>query len=64
MKPEPNTNLIAPRTILPTLKAHLAPRRHVLCCVAYGLPDAQQKAVHQIPQALMQELKDMEEKYI
>ena len=36
LQPEPNTNLMAPRTLLPTLKAELAPGEHVLACAVLG----------------------------
>lgn len=34
--PEPNTNLMAPRTLLPTLTAKLAPGTHTLVSAVYG----------------------------
>ncbi|MBP3427660.1 MAG: DUF2264 domain-containing protein [Clostridia bacterium] len=34
--PEPNTNLMAPRTLLPTLRARLTPGEHVLVCAVLG----------------------------
>ena len=33
---EPNTNLMTPRTLIPTLTAYLAPGRHVLTCAVLG----------------------------
>ncbi|MBR5225566.1 MAG: DUF2264 domain-containing protein [Clostridia bacterium] len=56
VKPEPNTNLMKPRTLLPTLRAHLAPGRHVLCCVVYGSPSPKTEEAAQIPAMLLQAL--------
>ncbi|MBN1778374.1 MAG: DUF2264 domain-containing protein [Clostridiales bacterium] len=36
LKPEPNTNLMAPRTLLPTLNAVLEPGDHELVCAVLG----------------------------
>ena len=36
VSPEPNTNLMAPRTLLPTLKASLSPGEHMLVCAVLG----------------------------
>ena len=38
--PEPNTNLMAPRTLLPTLRAALAPGRHTLISAVLGSLDS------------------------
>ena len=61
IKPEPNTNLMVPRTMIPTLKVQLSPGRHTLCCVVYGSPSADIQAFDRIPQTLLRALKDMEE---
>ena len=61
VKPEPNTNLMAPRTLIPTLKTQLAPGRHTLCCAVYGSPLAEACSVKQMPQSLLWMLEDMEE---
>jgi hypothetical protein len=37
--PEPNTNLMSPRTLLPTLTVRLAAGEHTLVCAVYGSPD-------------------------
>ncbi len=37
--PEPNTNLMSPRTLLPTLTARLPAGEHTLVCAVYGSPD-------------------------
>jgi hypothetical protein len=37
--PEPNTNLLSPRTELPTLTARLPAGVHTLVCAVYGSPD-------------------------
>ena len=37
--PEPNTNMIYPRTVLPTLHARLEPGRTVLVCAVYSDPE-------------------------
>ena len=34
--PEPNTNLMAPRTLIPTLTATLSPGRHILRSAVLG----------------------------
>ncbi|MFH1512232.1 MAG: DUF2264 domain-containing protein [Bacillota bacterium] len=36
VRPEPNTNLMAPRTLLPTLTAKLGPGEHSLVCAVLG----------------------------
>lgn len=36
IQPEPNTNLMAPRTLLPTLRVRLAPGRYELVCAVLG----------------------------
>lgn len=61
IKPEPNTNLMVPRTMIPTLKVQLSPGRHTLCCVVYGSPSADIQAFDRMPQTLLRALKDMEE---
>jgi len=38
--PEPNTNLMTPRTLLPTLTARLPAGEHTLVCAVYGTPSA------------------------
>ena len=40
--PDVNTNLMAPRTLLPTLMAALEPGEHVLLCAVLGTPKAMQ----------------------
>ncbi|GBF06064.1 hypothetical protein DAERI_070062 [Deinococcus aerius] len=34
----PNTNLLHPRTVIPTLRGELAPGEHLLACAVLGLP--------------------------
>jgi hypothetical protein len=61
IKPEPNTNLMAPRTMIPTLKVQLSPGKHTLCCAVYGSPSTDIQAFDRIPQTLLRALKDMKE---
>jgi len=56
VRPEPNTNLMKPRTLLPTLRACLAPGRHVLCCAVYGSPLQRTEEAAQVPAMLLQAL--------
>ena len=42
LAPDVNTNLMAPRTLLPTLRAALEPGEHVLVCAVLGTPKAVQ----------------------
>lgn len=39
IEPEPNTNLIYSRTVLPTLTGRINPGRHILSCVVLGAVD-------------------------
>lgn len=48
--PECNTNLMAPRTVLPMLRARLTPGTHTLVCAVYCVPD------DQLPQIIPQEV--------
>lgn len=55
--PECNTNLMAPRTALPMLRAALAPGEHTLCCAVFTdagdrLPDDIPKEVQSLAAAL------------
>lgn len=43
LKPEPNTNLMAPRTLLPMLTAVLQPGDHVLSCAVLGTVESGMK---------------------
>lgn len=52
--PECNTNLMAPRTVLPMLRACLAPGTHVLACAVYCAPG------DQLPQTIPQEVESYE----
>ena len=45
VRPEPNTNLMAPRTLLPTLTAALAPGNHTLACAVTGYGGGQSRAL-------------------
>ncbi|MDO5518822.1 MAG: DUF2264 domain-containing protein, partial [Clostridium sp.] len=36
IEPEPNTSMLFPRTVLPTLTGRLNPGKHVLCCAVLG----------------------------
>ena len=47
--PEPNTNLMAPRTLLPTLTARLEPGTHVLASAVYGTRTGSREALEQPP---------------
>ena len=47
--PEPNTNLMAPRTLLPTLTARLEPGTHVLASAVYGSRTGSREALEQPP---------------
>ena len=38
MEPFPNTNLMSPRTVIPSLTGHLEPGEHWLACVVIGDP--------------------------
>ena len=38
IEPLPNTNLINPRTVIPTLIGRLEPGEHKLVCVVLGMP--------------------------
>ena len=52
IRPEPNTNMMAPRTLLPVLRAQLAPGRHRLCCAVYGSPSAGISDFESMPQKI------------
>lgn len=52
IRPEPNTNLMASRTLLPVLRVQLAPGRHRLCCVVYGSPSTEITTFKNIPQKI------------
>ena len=47
--PEPNTNLMAPRTLLPTLTARLEPGTHVLASAVYGTRTGSREALDHPP---------------
>ena len=46
--PEPNTNLIWPRTVLPMMRARLAPGDHELICAVWA--DAEGRCPEKLPQ--------------
>ena len=50
IRPEVNTNLMAPRTLLPTLRGKLKPGRHTLFCAVLG--SAKERYI-QVPQNMM-----------
>ena len=52
IRPEVNTTLMASRTMLPTLRAQLAPGRHKLCCLVYGSPSADRSQFQNVPQKI------------
>lgn len=52
IRPEPNTNLMAPRTLLPVLRVQLAPGKHRLCCLVYGSPSGDVSDFKNIPQRI------------
>lgn len=52
--PECNTNLMAPRTVLPMLRARLAPGTHTLICAVFCAPG------DQLPQTIPQEVERYE----
>jgi hypothetical protein len=45
---EPNTNLMAPRCVLPTLRARIAPGTHTLVCAVFT--DAGERETKEIPE--------------
>lgn len=47
--PEPNTNLMSPRTLLPTLTAKLEPGTHVLASAVYGTRTGSREALEHPP---------------
>ena len=51
--PEPNTNLMTPRTLLPTLTARLEPGTHVLASAVYGTRTGGREALEQPPTEVM-----------
>ena len=51
--PEPNTNLMASRTLLPTLTARLEPGTHVLVSAVYGTRTGGREALEQPPVEVM-----------
>ena len=53
IRPEPNTNLMAPRTLLPVLRVQLAPGKHRLCCLVYGSPSGDVSDFKNIPQKIV-----------
>ena len=54
VKPEPNTNLMAPRTLLPTLKARLAPGEHTLVCAVLGTTSGDIRNWQTIPEEVLE----------
>ena len=52
IRPEPNTNMMAPRTLLPVFRVQLAPGKHRLCCLVYGSPSCDTSGFKIIPQKL------------
>ena len=54
VKPEPNTNLMSPRTLLPTLTAVLAPGEHSLSCAVLGSVKNDPGLWHSIPEEVIQ----------
>jgi len=50
--PEPNTNLLYPRTLLPTLHTVIPPGEILLCCVVWGYSEETKEI--QIPKEVMQ----------
>ncbi len=52
IRPEPNTNLMASRTLLPVLRVQLAPGKHRLCCLVYGSPSGDASDFKSIPQKI------------
>ena len=54
VKPEPNTNLMAPRTLLPTLKARLAPGEHTLICAVLGTTSGDIRNWRTIPEEVLE----------
>jgi len=47
--PEPNTNILYPRTLLPTLYADLPVGETMLICAVLGCPEADERAWREIP---------------
>ncbi len=45
IEPMPNTNLIHPRTVIPTLVGHLEPGQHRLVCAVLGEPSEEQALI-------------------
>lgn len=52
--PEPNTNLMAPRTLLPTLTATLEPGTHVLASAVYGTRTGSHEALDHPPTEVLE----------
>ena len=50
--PEPNTNLMAPRTLIPTLHARVAPGEHRLVCAVFAAPG--DEAPEAIPEEVLE----------
>ena len=50
--PEPNTNLMYPRTLLPMLRAHLPAGEHALVCAVFS--DAGDRPVKSVPEEVLQ----------
>ena len=48
--PEPNTNLMAPRTYLPTLRAQIAPGVTTLACAVMGTATGGEECWNNMPQ--------------
>ncbi len=54
VKPEPNTNLMSPRTLLPTLTAVLTPGEHSISCAVLGTVASDPGLWHSIPEEVIQ----------
>lgn len=54
--PDTNTNLMAPRTLLPMLRGTLEPGRHMLICTVLGTGKETESAV---PQSILRRISDM-----
>ncbi len=52
--PEPNTNLLSPRTLLPTLRASLAAGEHRLVCAVLGTRSGERKLWQFIPKEVLE----------
>ena len=55
VRPEPNTNLMEPRTVIPTLKAALAPGGHELVCAVLGTATGGERCWNEMPEVIWNE---------